>query len=140
MKEEEQNARDALEKRIYLRIKDETEAMEVLNNKVTNFQERTEGIEELKEFKEIKKEKEQKKKMEKEMEKEKESKLMEEVREIQRKGKFEKLVDMKTPYVNRFFISDNNITLILIKCCWEWCWEGQGLLSCMPKSSVIVGG
>ena len=36
---------------------------------------------------------------------------MEEVQEIQRKGEFEKLVDMETPHVARFIIQGNNITL-----------------------------
>ena len=47
LKEEEQNARDVLEERIHLRIKDEAAAMEVLSNKVADLQAKSEGIEEL---------------------------------------------------------------------------------------------
>ena len=36
---------------------------------------------------------------------------MEEVHAIQKKGEFEKLVDMETPHVARFLIQANNITL-----------------------------
>ena len=106
LKEKEQNSRDSLEERIHLRIKEETEAIEVLNNKVVNLQAKTEGIEELKELKEltelkelkeIKRQKEREREREKEMMEmmEKERKLMEEVQEIQRKGELEKLVDME---------------------------------------------
>ena len=35
---------------------------------------------------------------------------MQEVQEIQKKGEFEKLVDMQTPHVARFLIQANNIT------------------------------
>ena len=101
-----------LEERIHLRIKDETQAMEVLSNRVTDLQERTEGVEELKEMKEIKRKKEieKEKEIKRKEEMEKERKLMEEVQEIQRKGEFEKLVDMETPHVARFLIQANNIT------------------------------
>ena len=61
LKEEEQKARNALEERIYLRIKVEREAMEVLSNKVADLREKSEGVEELKELKEIKRRKRERK-------------------------------------------------------------------------------
>ena len=33
-----------------------------------------------------------------------------------------------------------NSLMVFIKCCWAWCWEGQGPLSCMPTSPTNVGG
>ena len=33
----------------------------------------------------------------------------------------------------------NKVMVIFIKCCWGWCWEGQGPLSCMPTSPTRMG-
>ena len=33
----------------------------------------------------------------------------------------------------------NNLMVLAIKCCWGWCWEGQGPLSCMPTSPTMMG-
>ena len=36
--------------------------------------------------------------------------------------------------------SSNNMMIITIKCCWGWCWEEQGPLSCMRTSPTISWG
>ena len=63
VEEKEKIEREKLEERIHLRIKEETEAMEVLSNKVADLQEKSEGVEELKELKKIKEIKREKKVM-----------------------------------------------------------------------------
>jgi hypothetical protein len=55
LEEEEKKARDALEEKILLRIMDQTEAIEVISNKVANLQERSVCVE-VKEIKRKKKE------------------------------------------------------------------------------------
>ena len=95
VEEKEKIEREKLEEMIHLRIKEGIEAMEVFSNKVTDLHDISEEVRN--ELNEIRKEWEEKEMMV--------------AKEIQKKGEFEKLVDMETPHVPRFLIQANNIIL-----------------------------